>query len=294
MYFGLSLKQAGEANWTAPAFISLGVLAVALWHEAAQTSRWKAQFAMTALAVGVVMSVLILNTDVVRMLGIPWRYDKDPGARLRGWRTAAITINDVRKKFEAQNGKPAFLIANKYQTAASLGFYLPEKRTEAPGHPPVYIPESQNIENQFSFFPRYDEMADLRQVARDFLKSADPGGAQTAQRKALADALGALPNEAPDANDTAHAEAQRRFAAALHAALPNLPIDEYYTEEGISFFTGRDALYVTDRSEEHAPSSVERGFERTELIALFEIKRRNLPLRELRIFACHNYRGLPL
>src|SRR6185436_5024419 len=35
LYFWLSLKQAGEANWTAPAAISLSILTVALWHERA-------------------------------------------------------------------------------------------------------------------------------------------------------------------------------------------------------------------------------------------------------------------
>jgi 4-amino-4-deoxy-L-arabinose transferase-like glycosyltransferase len=38
MYLWLALKQAGEANWTAPAMVSLGILAVACWHERAQTS----------------------------------------------------------------------------------------------------------------------------------------------------------------------------------------------------------------------------------------------------------------
>ena len=31
---------------------------------------------------------------------------------------------------------------------------------EGPGHPPVYIVESQDIVNQFSFWPRYDQFVD--------------------------------------------------------------------------------------------------------------------------------------
>jgi hypothetical protein len=33
---------------------------------------------------------------------------------------------------------------------------------EGPGHPPVYIPESQDMVNQFSFWPRYDQFVELQ------------------------------------------------------------------------------------------------------------------------------------
>ena len=296
MYFVLSLKQAGEANWTAPAFVSLGILATALWHERAQARPKLARFAIAALATGLAMSVIIANTDTLRLvclpLGIPCGYNADPSARLRGWRTSAEAVSEFRKRFEHDSGKPVFLIANKYQTAASLAFYMPDKaRTEGPAHPPVYIPESQNLENEFSFWPRYDEFTDLRQLAQDFLQTPDPSGAQAAARKALADALAALPDAALE---NATDEPWRKFTAALHAAQPQLALEDFYSAEGVNFFTGRTALYITDRGEERAPSSIERGFERVEMVALLRISRRGLPLRELRIFACHNYRSLSL
>jgi hypothetical protein len=37
---------------------------------------------------------------------------------------------------------------------------LRNKRVEGPGHPPVYIVESQDLLNQFSFWPRYDEFVE--------------------------------------------------------------------------------------------------------------------------------------
>ena len=137
---------------------------------------------------------------------------------------------------------PVFIIGNKYQTAASLSFYMTDHRVEGPGHPPVYIPESQNFENEFSFWPRYDEF------------DTPPAG--------------------------------------------TVKQDSYYTEEqGVNLFEGRDALYVTDESKtgsERPPSAIERGFERVELVRLFRIERRGQPLRDLRVFACYNYRTLPL
>jgi 4-amino-4-deoxy-L-arabinose transferase-like glycosyltransferase len=239
LYFMLALKQAGEPNWTAPAFVSLGVLAVALWQEAAQQQVWARRFAIAALALGAYMSVTIVNTDMVRASFIPWPYRADPSTRLRGWRTTAEVVETARAAFESAQGAPAFMIANKYQTAAELAFYMQEKRIEGPAHPPVYIPESQGIENQFSFWRRYDE----------FLE-APPGTG---------------------------------------------PREDYYTEEqGYNPFIGRNALYVTDRDEERAPSTVKDGFERVEMIGLYEIRRRGLPLRNIRVFACYNYRSLPL
>ncbi len=111
----------------------------------------------------------------------------------------------------------------------------------SPGHPPVYIPESQNIENEFSFWPRYDEF-----------EAPTPGAA---------------------------------------------PQDPYYTEEGVNLFEGRNALFVTDEARtgsERPPSAIERGFDHYELVRLFRIVRRGQPLRELRVFACYNYKPLSL
>jgi hypothetical protein len=200
------------------------------------------RFAIAAILLAVGMTALTLDTDILRVLRIPFPYATDPGSRLRGWKSSAIAIQSFRREFERQTGKPVFLIGNKYQTAASLAFYMTDKRVAGPGHPPVYIPESQNIENEFSFWPRYDEFV------------APPAG--------------------------------------------TMPTDSYYTEEqGVNLFEGRNALYITDESKsgaERPPSAIERGFERVELIRLFRIERRGEPLRDLRVFACYNYRTLPL
>ena len=170
LYFWLSLKQAGEANWTAPGAISLGVLAVALWHERAQASRFARVFSVTALALGLAGSLLIVNLDAVRAFGIAWPYQRDPGARMRGWRTAAVKVESLRAEFETQLGEKVFLIANEHEVASSLAFYMKDKRPEGPAHPPVYIPESQEFVDQFSFWHRYDEFVDAKdapQISRD-------------------------------------------------------------------------------------------------------------------------------
>ena len=52
------------------------------------------------------------------------------------------------------------MIADQRDRASELSFYLRDKRVEGPGHPPAYIVESQDILNQFSFWPRYDEFVE--------------------------------------------------------------------------------------------------------------------------------------
>ncbi len=239
LYFYLALKQAGEANWTAPATLSLAVLAGALWHELAQEKLWARRAVVAAFVLSFVISLVAMDSELPRRAGIRYGYDLDPSERLRGWRTAADQVGKVRQEFEASFGQPVFLIANKYGSAADLAFYLADKRGEGPDHPPLYVPESPAPENQYFFWPRYDENVQLA-----------PG---------------------------------------------SVPKDEYYTEEGgESLFVGRTALYITDRAEERPPSSIKRGFERVEMIRCIDFQRRGLPLRQLRVFACYNYRQISL
>jgi len=51
----------------------------------------------------------------------------------------------------SRNWRTAFLIADQRDRASELSFYLRDKRVEGQGHPPVYIVESQDLLNQFSF-----------------------------------------------------------------------------------------------------------------------------------------------
>ena len=101
-----------------------------------------------------------MNTDLVRMIGIPFPYGLDPSSKLAGWKTLAEAVDKFRANFENKIGAKVFMIGDKYQTSSLLSFYLKDKHVEGPGHPPVYIPESQDIENEFSFWPRYDEFVE--------------------------------------------------------------------------------------------------------------------------------------
>ena len=156
LYFLLSFKKAGEPNWTGPAFISAAILAAADWLPRAEQSLKIRRFLGAGLAFGLLLSVLILNVDILREAGFPLPAKLDPSKRLRGWHTMADAAEQTRSDLEKSLDTSLFLIANRREVASGIGFYLQNKRLEASDHPPVYTPESQVIEDQYSLWPRYD------------------------------------------------------------------------------------------------------------------------------------------
>ena len=241
--FLFAFGKSGGPYCTVPALVSLCILTVALWQDSEAANRGRQIFAVTAIGCGIAMCLVFLGADFFRAIGIPTPFWRDQFPLRHGWKTTARIVGEARSRQERALRHPVFLIADTAGTASELAFYLPDKRSEGPGHPPVYIPESQNIENQFAFWPRYDEFV-------------VPAG---------------KPGEPPPT--TAEEESARA---------------------GVNPFLGRDALYITDRAGEDAPSSLRNGFERAELMGVYEIRHRGEPLRSIRVFACYNYRSLPL
>ena len=69
-------------------------------------------------------------------------------------------VERIRNDLEGKLGEKLFLIADERHRASEISFYLKDKRVEGSGHPPVYLVESQDLVNQFSFWPRYDQFVD--------------------------------------------------------------------------------------------------------------------------------------
>jgi hypothetical protein len=158
-YFIMSINKQAAPNWDALAFLSFSVLAAAYWHERIATSPGWRRLAVVAVFVGVGLSLLPLGTDILRSAHIRI-FRRDPADAGRGWKSATGAVEKLRAELEAKTGERLFLIADQRDRASELSFYLRDKRVEGPGHPPVYIVESQDFENQFSFWPRYDEFVE--------------------------------------------------------------------------------------------------------------------------------------
>ena len=237
-YALLSINRAAAPNWDGLAFISLGVLAISYWRERSASRIAGNHWIHAAVVIGLLMSAGLIWL-VVNNHGVD-RRPHDPGDRLRGWRALATAVDQVRNDFEKRTGQPVFLIADTRTGAAELAFYLPNKRVAEPGHPPVYIPESQDMVNQFSFWPRYDEFEPL------------PAGA------------------APDRNGI------------------------YTEEQGVNLFAGRTALFLQLGDKTQPPRAIRGGFGRTERIATIEVHTGKRLLRRLQVYACYDYRTMPL
>jgi 4-amino-4-deoxy-L-arabinose transferase-like glycosyltransferase len=157
-YFFLSINKAAAPNWDGLAFLSFGLLTIHFWRERLEGHLGWRRGAAVALSLGLVMSVIALDTDLLRTFG--FRLQRDASNRMRGWKSATVELEELRHNLETRLDEKLFLIADERDRASEIAFYLRDKRAEAPGHPPVYIVESQAMVNQFSFWPRYDEFVD--------------------------------------------------------------------------------------------------------------------------------------
>ena len=159
-YLLLSINKSAAPNWDGLAFFGFGLVATYFWWKRVQTSFFYRVSASVAVLGGLVMSVVALNTDSLRVAGYQLPRS-DPSDRMRGWKSATEALEKIRNDLEAQLGEKLFLIADARDRASEISFYLRDKRVEGPGHPAAYIPESQDMVNQFSFWPRYDQFVEL-------------------------------------------------------------------------------------------------------------------------------------
>src|SRR5947208_5898894 len=156
-----SVNKAAAPNWDGLAFLSFGLLAIHFWWRRLEASVTLRLGALVAILVGLAMSAIAVDTDLLRMAGFQLERS-DPSERMRGWKSATSALEKIRNDLETKLGEKLFLIADARDRASEISFYLRDKQVEGPGHPPAYIPESQDMVNQFSFWPRYDEFVELK------------------------------------------------------------------------------------------------------------------------------------
>jgi 4-amino-4-deoxy-L-arabinose transferase-like glycosyltransferase len=238
IYVIRELHEAVDPAWTGPGVIILTIVATHFWIQSASRLQLSAGVCILALALSGVQAAALTDTRLLLTFGGALPDEFTAMYSPTGWKTIAETVDKYRAALEKKLGTKVFMIGNDYRTASILSFYLRDKQTEGPGDPPVYIPESQDIQNEFSFWPRYDEFV-----------AADP----SAQR------------------DTTFTE-----------------------EQGVNRFIDRTALYVTNAPDAAPPQSLQSAFTRWELLNVYELEQKDLPNRQIRIFACYQYQTLPL
>jgi 4-amino-4-deoxy-L-arabinose transferase-like glycosyltransferase len=159
-YLLLSINHVATPNWDAVSFLGFGLLALHYWNERTAI-RGVRIFATAAVLLGFVISFFSLDSDLLRSIGFRF-FRSDPSDRLRGWKSMTAQVEKIRNDLESKLGERLFLIADERHRASEISFYLRDKRVEGPGHPPCYLVESQDLINQFSFWPRYDQFVEGR------------------------------------------------------------------------------------------------------------------------------------
>ncbi|MBI4661679.1 MAG: glycosyltransferase family 39 protein [Verrucomicrobia bacterium] len=139
-YTVLSFNDSGQANWTAPCYVSGIILLVSQWTSFIRQTRWARGLAAFAVLLAVSETGLLHDTF---WLKLPSR--RDPLSRLRGSKDLARQVASMQETLGAK-----FIIANKYSYASLVSFYHPQRQQ-------TFIPHSREIQNQFSFWPGYHE-----------------------------------------------------------------------------------------------------------------------------------------
>lgn len=171
-------------RWPDTGFLLWLVLAIALLmhhNVTVLTMRIQRKIALrsvTLLLAGL-QSMMLMRTNMVRSLGIPWALSRsvdagvpwrtflwqDPSSGMMGWEiSAAPVLGKIIDAAAAQPGAdPYFVIARNWQLAVSLEACLPSTTSlyqPTPGHPRVHVVEEPERAHPHSLLPRYDAVAD--------------------------------------------------------------------------------------------------------------------------------------
>jgi hypothetical protein len=147
VFFFFSLKtKGGEPNWPVTTYISGLVLTVAwLSRQLLSHQRWYRSLIQVSLATACLLGLLVnlvmhesscLHPVITAWAGLPTEKNPfplrryDPTCRLRGWRTLAQAVDDLRADLRREGTEPV-LVATRWDLPGELAFYCK-------GHPKVY------------------------------------------------------------------------------------------------------------------------------------------------------------
>ena len=143
-----SLRARVQPNWIAPAVLP----AIALM---AITFQGRRKWLTAGIAFGLAAVVLGHETRLIgEITGFSLPPKLDPLRRVRGWKSAAETVETERQRLTSE-GKPAFVIGDHYGITSLLTFYTPTAKAAAARAPIIYCVASDEPVNQFYFWPGY-------------------------------------------------------------------------------------------------------------------------------------------
>jgi Dolichyl-phosphate-mannose-protein mannosyltransferase len=84
------------------------------------------------------------------------------------WRQAASELGRAFLEKSAEGQDDLFLVAEDPGLASVLGYHLRNDFVSPAGHPTVYVRESQDISNQFAFWPSYADFTETGKVRDEY------------------------------------------------------------------------------------------------------------------------------
>src|SRR5205814_1634717 len=94
-YCLMSINKQAAPNWDVLAFISWGVLGAGYWHQRLPASKGLKRSFAVAVVIGLGMSLIGLDTDILRSIGVPI-FRRDRADRMRGWKSATNAVEMLR------------------------------------------------------------------------------------------------------------------------------------------------------------------------------------------------------
>jgi hypothetical protein len=139
------------------AWMIMAVPAAVRWsqRETRLTPERRVMLRTVVLALSGLQSLLLMQTDMLRHLGVPWRFaqddtpwPRDPSGEQHGWRRGAEVISAVLAEAEKDKQGTWMIITDDWRLAAPLAFYLRREVGVMPADAP----------SAYTFWPRYDAM----------------------------------------------------------------------------------------------------------------------------------------
>ena len=157
---GLAMLGMGNAAGWVPLVPPLCGLLAIVWQPSTDLRERRNWWQWAALGTAALLTLCLLNTDLLRRAGLVRTYRGDRARHWLGWKTTALETTQIIQEAAAQFPPGLLLIAETPQLAAALDFHLPDGLpvlTPQPGWPRVQVMESPASFSQYAFWPRYDE-----------------------------------------------------------------------------------------------------------------------------------------
>ena len=140
------------------------IVVIHTWMQSDVSIETRSIWRQRLLAATTVITLLGIQPELIRAIGIPWPYAWDATQDQYGWRKSGLILHSALQQWEEERqskglqGQPQFVIADSPATAAALDAHLPPNAPVIqphPDYPRVHVIESAGLAHQYHLWPNY-------------------------------------------------------------------------------------------------------------------------------------------